>query len=79
MSDEMTLVDLAARYKGWTISDGPGGGYWAVRRVLLPESAGGGRANVRCGNSLTELASHLAEEARLDQRAAGVPRQGHTP
>jgi hypothetical protein len=71
----MTITELAARFPKWEISDGPGGGWYAVRRVLISPSSRSSSAlsNVRCGNTLDELARHLAEEAQLEARISTWP------
>ncbi|MDX3100683.1 hypothetical protein [Nonomuraea angiospora] len=49
-------------FPGWEIIEGAGGGYIAIRTVLVPEHSA--LSNVRCGATLPELFEHLEEEAR---------------
>ncbi len=58
-------------FPGWEIIDGAGGGYIAIRRVLVPSA--GGLSNVRCGATLAELHRHLEEETRRCARQAVAP------
>jgi len=64
----VTLDRLTNEYgRQWIISDAVGGGWYAVRRALLPDkSRERGLSNVRCGRTLDELAHHLAEERSLE-------------
>ncbi|MEV4548425.1 hypothetical protein [Nonomuraea wenchangensis] len=61
-------------FPGWEIIEGAGGGYIAIRRVLVPSA--GGLSNVRCGATLAELHRHLEEETR---RRTPRPRQTVAP
>lgn len=59
----------AAYGRRWIISPGMGGGWYAVRRSSLSDqSLKRGLSNVRGGATLEELARHLAEETRLEER-----------
>ncbi|MEV0233614.1 hypothetical protein [Nonomuraea sp. NPDC050786] len=64
----VSLSSLKNEYgREWAISDAVGGGWYAVRRVLLPDRCNeGGLSNVRCGRTLEELARNLAEERRFE-------------
>jgi hypothetical protein len=75
----MTLTELTARFPKWEISDGAGGGWYAVRRALISPSSRGSSAlsNVRCGNTLDELARHLEEEAQLEAHTTTRPPKVH--
>ncbi|WP_431913759.1 hypothetical protein [Nonomuraea jabiensis] len=50
------------RSPGWEIIEGAGGGYIAIRTVLVPGHSA--LSNVRCGATLPELFAHLEEETR---------------
>ncbi|MDP9844315.1 hypothetical protein [Streptosporangium lutulentum] len=67
----MTLAELKAHYgRTWTISEGIGDGWYAVRRAAM--SAYGrehGLSDVRCGPTLMELARNLEAETRLENRS----------
>ncbi|WP_329091308.1 MULTISPECIES: hypothetical protein [unclassified Streptosporangium] len=62
--------ELITRYgQTWTISEGTGGGWYAVRRTNM--SAYGlehGLCNVRCGATVRELARNLEEETQLENQ-----------
>ncbi|GAA3215915.1 hypothetical protein [Nonomuraea helvata] len=64
----VSLSSLKNEYgREWTISDAVSGGWYAVRRVLLPDPNNERRlSNVRCGRTLEELARNLAEERGLE-------------
>jgi hypothetical protein len=66
----MTIAELTRRYgRHWKISEGTAGGYYALRRHGLSESARhAGLSTVRAGATLTELATNLEEETRLTDR-----------
>ncbi|GLW99461.1 hypothetical protein [Microtetraspora sp. NBRC 16547] len=66
----VTLRSLEAEYgKQWTTTDAAGGGWCAVRRTnLAPQKVARGLSNVRCGGDLEELARHLAEEKRGEEK-----------
>ncbi|TMR98710.1 hypothetical protein [Nonomuraea basaltis] len=53
-------------FPGWDIIDGAGGGYIAIRTVLVPENSG--LSNIRCGATLLELYKHLEQEMRRQER-----------
>lgn len=59
----LTLGQMAGAFPDWDIFDSAGGGWYAIRRMLMPPP--NGLSNVRCGATLEELKSHLESEARL--------------
>ncbi|WP_433217192.1 hypothetical protein [Microtetraspora malaysiensis] len=71
----VTIRGLEAEYgKQWTISHAAGGGWCAVRRTNLPpQRVARGLSNVRCGADLEELARHLAEEKRGEEKDSARP------
>ncbi|GAA1267575.1 hypothetical protein GCM10009677_20040 [Sphaerisporangium rubeum] len=61
------LTEIYGRH--WEIMDSAGGGWIAVRRHGVAGSAlARGLSNVRCAETLSELAGYLAKEAELEQR-----------
>lgn len=66
----MNLSELNAVYgRRWKISRAIGGGWYAVRPHDLSEtSIRRGLSNVRCGQTLEELAGHLAAEQRIEEQ-----------
>lgn len=58
----MTSGQLARDFPGWEIQDAAGGGWYAIRTVLVSRHTG--LSNVRCGRSLEELSKHLEAETR---------------
>lgn len=66
----VTLSELTKLYgRIWTISEGVGGGWYAMRRTGI--SAYGrdhGLSDVRCGATLVELARNLDDETRLESQ-----------
>ncbi|WP_433246247.1 hypothetical protein ACQPYK_44885 [Streptosporangium sp. CA-135522] len=64
----VTLAELRTRHgRTWTISDAVGGGWYAVRRVVVSaHGSAHGLSDVRCGATLTELARNLEAETRLE-------------
>lgn len=67
-SEPVDLRELNAAYgRRWKISPAVGGGWYAVRpHDLSPVCLQRGLSNVRCGQTLEELAAHLAAEARIE-------------
>ncbi|WP_271220710.1 hypothetical protein [Streptosporangium carneum] len=80
---DVTLNELNAVYgRRWSISAALGGGWCAVRRGdLSQESVRRGLSLVRCGQTLEELARHLAAEKRVEERwwIADAPCAGLDP
>lgn len=64
-------------FPGWEIIDGAGGGYIAIRLVLVPSASG--LSNVRCGATLAELHRHLEGETRRRARQAVAPPSSESP
>jgi hypothetical protein len=62
----MSTDHLAIAFPGWVILDAAGGGWYAIRTVLVPRHRG--LSNVRCGASLDELYRHLESETRRSDR-----------
>lgn len=64
------VSELNAVYgRRWRISASLGGGWYAVRRHdLSRESLQRGLSYVRCGQTLEELAGHLAAEKRIEDQ-----------
>ncbi|MFI7703013.1 hypothetical protein [Nonomuraea sp. NPDC049480] len=60
----MIVMTTTRRFPGWDIIDGAGGGYIAIRTVLVPENSG--LSNVRCGATLPELYKRLEQESRQE-------------
>ncbi|GAA2209914.1 hypothetical protein GCM10009850_053730 [Nonomuraea monospora] len=67
----VTLEQLIRDYPAWCIQD-LAGGWVAMRRNLVPCTSE--LSNVRCGESLDELAANLQAEIRLQRR--GQTRRG---
>ncbi|MEU4509128.1 hypothetical protein AB0G05_06505 [Nonomuraea wenchangensis] len=59
------MEQLIRKYPAWRIQD-LDGGWVAVRKILVP--CAGGLSNVRCGETLDELATNLQVETRLWKR-----------
>lgn len=66
----ITISQLAGAFPGWDILDGAGGGWYAIRTVLLPRQSR--LSNVRCGANLDELRRNLESETRRSTRLQGV-------
>lgn len=66
----MSVAELVMLHgRTWSISEAVGGGWYAVRRVVLSSyGLEHGLSNVRCGASLAELARNLEAEARLERQ-----------
>lgn len=67
----MTLQQVLSSFPGWHIID-MAGGWVAIRANLVPKNSG--LSNVRCGETLEELAGNLHAETRLQRsgtRAVG--------
>ncbi|GGT36913.1 hypothetical protein GCM10010176_096270 [Nonomuraea spiralis] len=65
----LTVQQVLNRFPGWQITDMPGG--WVAMRVnFLPKVSG--LSNVRCGETLEELAGNLHAEIRLQKSRAPV-------
>ncbi|GAA2215641.1 hypothetical protein GCM10009850_111090 [Nonomuraea monospora] len=58
----VTLEQLIRAYPAWRIQD-LAGGWVAMRRSPVPDASS--LSNVRCGETLTELAANLEAETRL--------------
>jgi hypothetical protein len=58
----VTLQQLIGDYPAWQVQD-MAGGWVAIRRNLVPPKRG--LSNVRCGETLDELAANLQAETRL--------------
>lgn len=69
-SGRPTPRELAAKYgQRWIISQGMGGGWYAVRRnSVSQQSVLRGLSNVRGGATTEELGRNLAEETRIEER-----------
>ncbi|MEV6984803.1 hypothetical protein AB0M95_26575 [Sphaerisporangium sp. NPDC051017] len=69
-SAAVSLATLTSMYgKRWQIIESAGGGWIAVRHHGLSARAlARGLSNVRGGNTLEELAKHLATETALEDR-----------
>ncbi|GAA3230621.1 hypothetical protein [Nonomuraea helvata] len=61
----VTWRELSNRYPGWQIND-MAGGWVAMRKILVPQE--NALSNVRCGETLDELASNLESESRLEAK-----------
>ncbi|SDQ66397.1 hypothetical protein [Thermostaphylospora chromogena] len=70
----VTPRDLLVRYgQTWIISPAISGGWYAIRRNgLSAEGLRHGLSGVRCGETVDELARHLAEEERLEKQWRGM-------
>lgn len=65
----VTLQGLEETFGKWWKIEEACGGWYAVRRHSVSEvNIGRGMSNVRCGQTLAELAGHLAEEKRTETR-----------
>jgi hypothetical protein len=65
----MTVQQVLRRFPGWQITDMSGG--WVAMRVnFMPKNSG--LSNVRCGETLEELAGNLHAEIRQQKSQASV-------
>jgi len=60
----MTVQQVLSRFPGWQIID-MSGGWVAMRANFVPKNSG--LSNVRCGETLEELAGNLHTESRLQK------------
>jgi hypothetical protein len=65
----LTVQQVLRRFPGWQITDMSGG--WVAMRVnFMPKNSG--LSNVRCGETLEELAGNLHAEIRQQKSRASV-------
>ncbi|MFJ2033899.1 hypothetical protein [Streptosporangium sp. NPDC087985] len=69
----LSLGRLTAEYgRKWTVYDGIGGGYFAVRNGEVSEVAQSrGMETVVCGGTLAELARRLESQKNIEARLLG--------
>ncbi len=60
----MTLQQVLSSFPGWHIID-MAGGWVAIRANFVPKNSG--LSNMRCGETLEELAGNLHAEIRLQK------------
>ncbi|MCF6469319.1 hypothetical protein FAF44_13080 [Nonomuraea sp. MG754425] len=65
----LTVQQVLSRFPGWQITD-MSGGWVAIRVTFVPKNSG--LSNVRCGETLEELAGHLQAEIRHQKSRASV-------
>ena len=70
----LTLSHLTGAFPDWEIHDAAGGGWYAIRTVLVPPTCE--LSNIRCGANLDELSKNLTAETRHPSHSAEQPWAG---